>query len=159
MSPFLAWTAQQPNETLFGQERRTFCKICGLPQLRRATNHSIAIGQPDIPVARPTKTNKPERTMKRIIITTIAALALCAAFVPTAEAKEKKPKGEGKKADPEEAFKKLDKDGDGSISKEEFTAHGKDKAKAEAAFAKKDTNGDGKLSKEEFMAHGKKKNK
>jgi Ca2+-binding EF-hand superfamily protein len=94
--------------------------------------------------------------MKRII-TTIAALAFSAALIASAEAK--KPEGEKKKADPEEAFKKADKDGDGSVSKAEFIAGKKNAARAEAAFAKKDKDGDGKLSKEEFMAHGKKEKK
>ena len=93
--------------------------------------------------------------MKRII-TTIAALAISAAFV-TAEEKKPAAAAEKPKADPEAAFKKLDKDGDGFISKAEFTAGAKDAAKAEAAFAKKDKDGDGKLSKEEFAAHGAKK--
>ncbi len=92
--------------------------------------------------------------MKRII-TIIAALAISAVFVQAAD-EAKKPEGEKKKANPEEAWKKLAGDKE-SVTKEEFTAKAKDKAKAEAAFAKKDKNGDGKLTKEEFTAPGKKK--
>ena len=92
--------------------------------------------------------------MKRII-TSIAAIAFSIALVTSAEAK--KPAGEKKKADPEAAFKKADKDNDGFVSKAEATAGKKDAAKAEAAFAKKDKDNDGKLSKEEFMARGRKK--
>ncbi len=95
--------------------------------------------------------------MKRII-TTIAVLAVSVAFVATAQA-GKKPAGEKKNADPEEQFKKLDTNGDGFVSKEEFAAHGKgkNKDKADAQFAKLDRDGDGKLSKDEFLSHGKKK--
>ncbi len=79
---------------------------------------------------------------------------------PTAPATPEAPAKE--KHDPAEMFKKRDKDGDGFVSKEEFTKSAKDAAKAEAAFAKKDANSDGKLSPEEFAAGGKggkKKNK
>lgn len=103
--------------------------------------------------------------MKRII-TTFAALALSAAFTIAAD-EAKKPEGaageakkeEGKKFDPEKAFAKKDKDSDGNLTKEEFTAGAKDAAKAEAAFAKRDANSDGKVSKEEFAAHGPAKKK
>jgi hypothetical protein len=56
-------------------------------------------------------------------------------------------------ADPEKAFKKLDTDGDGAISLEEFKAGPagkKDASKIEALFKKKDKDGDGKLSPEEM---------
>lgn len=91
--------------------------------------------------------------MKRIIITTIAALAMSVSFVATSHAAEK---GEKKKADPEAAWKKVAGDKE-SVTKEEFTANAKDKAKSEAAFAKKDADNDGKLTKAEFTAPGKKK--
>jgi Ca2+-binding EF-hand superfamily protein len=98
--------------------------------------------------------------MKRII-TTLAALAVSASFTFAAEDAAKKPeaKGEGKKPDPEKVFGKKDKDGDGNLTKEEFTAGAKDATKAEAAFGKKDANADGKLSKEEFAAQPAKKKK
>jgi len=57
-----------------------------------------------------------------------------------------------KKPDPEKIFTKKDKDADGFLSKEEFTAGAKDATKAEAAFSKKDKDSDGKISKEEFVA-------
>jgi Ca2+-binding EF-hand superfamily protein len=98
--------------------------------------------------------------MKRII-TTFAALAMSAAFTIAAD-EAKKPEaapaaGAEKKADPEKAFARKDKDNDGNLTKEEFVAGAKDAAKAEAAFAKRDANGDGKISKEEFAAQPAKK--
>ncbi len=56
-------------------------------------------------------------------------------------------------ADPEKIIKKLDSDGDGAISLEEFKAGPagkKDASKIEALFKKKDKDGDGKLSPEEL---------
>ena len=68
------------------------------------------------------------------------------------------------KPDPEAAFKKLDTNGDGKLSKEEFLASPgakKDAAKAGERFSKLDKNGDGSLSLDEFKAGmgGKKKAK
>ncbi|HSI14479.1 MAG TPA: EF-hand domain-containing protein [Chthoniobacter sp.] len=66
------------------------------------------------------------------------------------------------KRDPAEVFKKLDTNGDGKISLDEFKAGPqgkKDPAKAEEIFKKKDKDGDGFLSLEEFSAHGEKKAK
>jgi Ca2+-binding EF-hand superfamily protein len=68
------------------------------------------------------------------------------------------------KMDPEALFKKLDTNGDGSISKEEYMASPqakKDATKAGERFAKLDKDGDGKLTLEEFKAGmmGKKKAK
>ena len=95
--------------------------------------------------------------MKRTI-TTLAAVAISAAFVTAAD-EAKKPEGAKPKADPAAAFAKMDANSDGSVSKEEFLAKAKDKAKSEASFAKRDKDGDGKLSKEEFTAAGGKKKK
>jgi len=99
--------------------------------------------------------------MKRII-TTIAALAISAAFVQAADAPADPAKpatppaaGEKKRPDPEAQWKKIAGDKE-SVTKEEFTANAKDKEKAAALFDRKDTNHDGKLTKEEFLAHGKK---
>ena len=76
-------------------------------------------------------------------------------------ASAKKPEAGKKKANPEEMFKKLDKDSNGSISKDEFMAGPgkKDAAKGAEIFGKKDKNSDGSLSKEEFIAAPKKKKK
>ncbi len=69
------------------------------------------------------------------------------------------PGGHRRGGDPEAFFKKLDSDGDGFISLDEFKAGPmaqKDPAKAEERFKALDTNGDGKVSLEEFKAghHG-----
>jgi hypothetical protein len=61
------------------------------------------------------------------------------------------------KPDFEAQFKKLDTNGDGKVSKEEFLAskHAqKDPAKAEAQFKKLDKDGDGFLTLEEFSTRG-----
>ena len=95
------------------------------------------------------------------VITSILALIALAATVNAAEG-DKKPEGGKKKADPEAAFKKLDSNSDGSISKEEWAASPqakKDAAKADKMFAGKDKDKDGKISKEEFTAAPKKKAK
>lgn len=65
--------------------------------------------------------------------------------------------GDKPKPNPEEMFKKKDSNGDGKVSKEEFTKGAKDAAKAEAAFTGKDKDKDGSLTKEEFTASGGKK--
>jgi Ca2+-binding EF-hand superfamily protein len=103
-------------------------------------------------------------------ITSILSILALTATLNAAEG-DKKPEGDapkkpaaegGKdkpKMSPEEAFKKLDKDSNGSISKEEFMAGPgkKDATKGAEMFGKKDKNSDGSLSKEEFTAPGKKK--
>lgn len=98
--------------------------------------------------------------MKSIL--TLCALAICGVMSLQAadEGKPKKP-GEGKpgegKRNPEEIFKKLDTNNDGSISKEEFLAGPRakqDPAKAEERFKALDKNSDGKISLEEFKAAG-----
>jgi len=90
--------------------------------------------------------------MKTIL--TLAALFLGASLTSLATAADKPGKG-----DPEAAFKKLDTNGDGSITKEEYMASKKaqkDADKAGKHFEKLDANKDGKISKEEFMAAEKK---
>jgi Ca2+-binding EF-hand superfamily protein len=62
------------------------------------------------------------------------------------------------KPDPEAAFKKMDKDSDGSLTEAELVGkkEGEMADKAKKLFAKLDANKDGKLSLEEFKARGKK---
>src|SRR4051812_34251117 len=63
-----------------------------------------------------TQTNS---SMKRLT-TILAALALGTVFSIAADEKPAAPAGEKPRRNPEEIFKKLDKDNDGKISKEEF---------------------------------------
>ncbi len=84
-------------------------------------------------------------------LTTLIAVLALGSFATTLNAQEKK------KMDPEAAFKKKDANGDGKLSKEEFTKGAKDAAMAEKAFAAKDKDKDGSLTLEEFKAAGGKK--
>ncbi len=79
--------------------------------------------------------------MKRLLM-----LALCLGFAAPVMAADKP------KRDPEAVFKKMDKNSDGKVTKEEFSAVAKDAAKADKAFAKLDKDGDGSLTLEEFKA-------
>lgn len=70
--------------------------------------------------------------------------------------------GDKPKRDPAEMFKKLDTNGDGKISADEWKAGPmakKDAGKADEMFSKKDKDGDKSLTLEEFSAAGGKKNK
>ncbi len=90
------------------------------------------------------------------ILTVLAITSLSVYAADDAKKGDKKGKGKG---DPAEMFKKLDKDNDGFISKEEYLASPmakKDSAKAEEMFGKRDKNGDGKLSKDEMTPKPKK---
>lgn len=88
-------------------------------------------------------------------LATIATLLALAS--PFALAEEKK--GKKEKPSPEEAFKKLDTNGDGKLSEEEFVTGKKDAEKAKAQFKSLDKDSDGSLTLEEFSAPagGKKK--
>lgn len=105
------------------------------------------------------------------ITSILAALALGTTLATAADEKPAAPAGGDAKPaaadakpkrDPAEVFKKLDANGDGKISLDEFKAGPagkKDPAKAEEIFKKKDKDGDGFLTLEEFSAHEGKKNK
>jgi hypothetical protein len=94
------------------------------------------------------------------LILTLTALFVSASLAMAAD-EAKKPaegKGEGKRPSPEEFFKKLDANGDGSLSKDEYLASPRakqDPAKGAENFGKMDKDGDGKLTKEEFAAAAK----
>lgn len=87
------------------------------------------------------------------IIASLLTVVVLVGLTVDASAQEKK------KADPAKVFAKKDTNGDGKLSKEEFTKGAKDAAQAEKAFAAKDKDKDGSLSKEEFAAAPKKKKK
>ncbi len=93
-------------------------------------------------------------------ITSILSILALTATLNAAEGDKKPEAGKDKpKMSPEEMFKKLDKDGNGSVSKEEFLASPgakKDAAKATERFGKMDKNSDGSLSKEEMTPKKKK---
>ncbi len=93
------------------------------------------------------------------IVLTFGALLLSVSLALSADGdKPKKPGGEGAKGprgNPEALFKKIDANGDGAVSKDEFmsTPRAKENAgQAEKVFAAKDKDKDGKLTKEEFTA-------
>jgi Ca2+-binding EF-hand superfamily protein len=96
--------------------------------------------------------------MKRLT-TILAALALGTSFSFAADEKPAAG-GDKPKRDPEAMFKKLDKDNDGKISKEEFKESPmakRDGAKPDEMFSKRDKDSDGFLSKEELFAPREKK--
>ncbi len=83
----------------------------------------------------------------------ILAIAASLSYGEDAPAKPDKPKG----PNPEEMFKKLDANADGSVTLEEFKAAPKaqkDPAKAEEKFKKMDADSSGGVSLEEFKAAG-----
>jgi Ca2+-binding EF-hand superfamily protein len=96
------------------------------------------------------------------ITSILFALLATASFSFAAEGDAKKP-AEGDKPkkpyDAAAAFAKKDANGDGKLSKEEFTKGAKDAAKAETQFTARDKDKDGSVSKEEFTAAPKKKDK
>lgn len=112
--------------------------------------------------------------MKKNNLLVVATALVAGLSLGIASADDKKPegKGKGKGGDPakraEMMIKKLDKDGNGTISKEEFAAGPmaerlKEREGAlDKMFAARDTNSDGELDKKELAApprHGKGKGK
>ena len=93
----------------------------------------------------------------KAITTILTILAISGLTLNAAEGGKGKGKGKGAPMDREAMFKKKDANGDGKLSKEEFTKGAKDAAKAEEQFGKMDKDKDGSVSKEEFTAAPKKK--
>ena len=96
----------------------------------------------------------------KVITSLLAILALSAitSFAADGDA-PKKPEGDTGKPKGDR-FKMLDKDGNGSISKEEWMASPmgkKDAAKAGEMFTRLDKDSDGSITKEEMAAAAKKK--
>ncbi len=88
----------------------------------------------------------------------IAIITMGLALAMPLQAEDAKDKEASKKPDLEKIFTKKDKNEDGFLSKEEFTAGAKDETKSQADFSKRDKDSDGKISKEEFVAPRKKGN-
>lgn len=115
------------------------------------------------PLLRPTYPNNPSSIHMKVITSFFAILTLSAvtSFAADGDA-PKKPEGDkGKpKASMEERFKMLDKDANGSVSKDEWMAGPlgkKDATKAGEMFGRLDKDANGSISKEEMAAAGKKK--
>ncbi len=97
----------------------------------------------------------------KTLITICSAMALASALC-LAEDKPGRPpggpdgpRGDRQRPNPEEAFKKLDANSDGSISLEEFKANPRAQAnpdRAGEAFARMDKDSDGKVTLEEFKS-------
>ena len=86
--------------------------------------------------------------MKKILLSALA-MAFMAAICLNVDAQEEK-----KKPDRSAQFDKLDKDKNGSLSKEEFMARAKtdeQKKRMETQFTRLDKDKDGSISKEEFV--------
>jgi Ca2+-binding EF-hand superfamily protein len=95
------------------------------------------------------------------LTTVLATLALSAAFAVAADEKPAT-KADKPKRSPEEAFKKLDANSDGSVTAEEFKAGPLAKRapdRADAFFKSHDKDNDGKLSLEEYKTRPAKKEK
>lgn len=95
--------------------------------------------------------------MKKILAVAVLAGFLAGTFAPTADAADKG----GKKRDPEAVFKKLDKDGNGMLTLDEYKgkAEGKKADAAEKRFKKLDKDENGSVSLDEFKAGVPKKKK
>ena len=113
-----------------------------------------------LPVAVSWQPTKKPNIMKTCIYT-LGALAIAASLCFGQDGQAPKapgsPDGSGKKhPKPEAVFKKLDSNGDSSLSLDEFKAGPrgqKDPTKAEEIFKKIDSDSNGSVSLEEFKAH------
>ena len=96
--------------------------------------------------------------MKKLLMLLATAGFVFALFANPISAQEKDKK---KKRDPEAIFKKLDKDGNGKLTLEEFKGKrtGEKAEAAEKRFKRLDKDGDGSVTLEEFKAAFKKKKK
>jgi hypothetical protein len=95
-------------------------------------------------------------SMARILVAFMVAAVGLAVGLNATQAKDKDGKSDKKAPKAEEVFKKLDKNGDGKLTKDEFLANFKDPEKAKPLFDKVDTNRDGWISVDEFKAWCKK---
>jgi Ca2+-binding EF-hand superfamily protein len=86
------------------------------------------------------------------ITAVLFALLATASLTFAADEAAKKPEGDKPKGPTEATFTKKDANGDGKLTKDEFTKDAKDAAKSEKQFTAKDKDKSGDLSKEEFLA-------
>jgi hypothetical protein len=94
-------------------------------------------------------------TIMKTTIATLSALAIATSLSFAQDKPPGPPKGADKHPSPEEIFKKIDTDKNGSINLEEFKASPrgqKDAVKAEEIFKKIDADKDGNVTPEEFKA-------
>jgi hypothetical protein len=100
----------------------------------------------------------PMRLWRWLLVAVVASVLTAG----TAWAQEQK-KSEKPRATPEERFKKLDKDGDGFVTLDEFLAQAAKKPelkeKLEKAFKAMDKDSDGKLTLDEYKAGSTRKHK
>lgn len=88
--------------------------------------------------------------MIRVWFALMVVTAVLAVGPSVTRAKERPTSGEKKAPKVEDAFKRLDKNSDGKLSKEEFVTCFKDPEKGKSVFDKVDTNRDGYISLGEF---------